>query len=237
MKRQAIKITPFAKNVYTKIPITNSRASLPAPHPGAGHAGGEAQYNRDLDPRAGARGRRGPGPGCPVRRLRLRRPDRRHRGRPRALMRACQPLLKGQPKAELLWASTREVLNIFQAEACGVAIITVPTTSCPRRPSFWARTLPSCRSTRSRSSRRTPRSAASSSDAAAGAVSLSAWGPSACSRASARDEGRSAPTLGTCAVLADALRSCGFPVLHGTVQVGLLHVPNLVSRRGTLPCS
>jgi transaldolase len=41
-------------------------------------------------------------------------------------MRSYLPLLKGQPKAELLWASTREVLNIFQAEACGCAIITVP---------------------------------------------------------------------------------------------------------------
>ncbi|MGH6824159.1 transaldolase [Methyloceanibacter sp.] len=34
-------------------------------------------------------------------------------------------LLKGRPKAELLWASPREVLNIFQADAIGCHIITV----------------------------------------------------------------------------------------------------------------
>jgi transaldolase len=30
------------------------------------------------------------------------------------------------PKAELLWASTREIYNIIQAEECGCKIITVP---------------------------------------------------------------------------------------------------------------
>ena len=34
-------------------------------------------------------------------------------------------LLKGNPNAELLWASSRELLNIFQAEECGCHIITV----------------------------------------------------------------------------------------------------------------
>jgi transaldolase len=34
-------------------------------------------------------------------------------------------LLRGRPKAELLWASPREVLNIFQADAIGCHIITV----------------------------------------------------------------------------------------------------------------
>ena len=30
-----------------------------------------------------------------------------------------------KPKAQLLWASPRELLNIFQADACGCHIITV----------------------------------------------------------------------------------------------------------------
>jgi transaldolase len=30
------------------------------------------------------------------------------------------------PKGELLWASVREVLNIYQADACGCDIVTVP---------------------------------------------------------------------------------------------------------------
>ena len=34
-------------------------------------------------------------------------------------------LVKSRPLTELLWASTREVLNIFQADACGCDIITV----------------------------------------------------------------------------------------------------------------
>ena len=42
------------------------------------------------------------------------------------LMRKYLTLIENQPKAELLWASTREVLNILQAEECGCAIITVP---------------------------------------------------------------------------------------------------------------
>ena len=33
---------------------------------------------------------------------------------------------EGLPQAELLWASVREVLNIFQANDCGCHIVTVP---------------------------------------------------------------------------------------------------------------
>jgi transaldolase len=44
---------------------------------------------------------------------------------PEPLMRASAALVAHLPKAELLWASSREVLNIFQAEACGCHIITV----------------------------------------------------------------------------------------------------------------
>jgi hypothetical protein len=40
---------------------------------------------------------------------------------PMPIMRASGALLEGQPKAELLWASTREVLNIFHAEESGCA--------------------------------------------------------------------------------------------------------------------
>lgn len=43
---------------------------------------------------------------------------------PVPLMEAALEELSGHPKTELLWASPREVLNIFQAEAAGVHIIT-----------------------------------------------------------------------------------------------------------------
>lgn len=45
---------------------------------------------------------------------------------PMPMMKECAALCKQNPKAELLWASTREVLNIFQSDACGCKIITVP---------------------------------------------------------------------------------------------------------------
>ena len=41
-------------------------------------------------------------------------------------MRASRSLLEGKPLAELLWASVREVLNIFQADRCECDIVTVP---------------------------------------------------------------------------------------------------------------
>jgi transaldolase len=34
-------------------------------------------------------------------------------------------MLRAEPKAELIWASPRELLNIFQADAIGCHIITV----------------------------------------------------------------------------------------------------------------
>jgi transaldolase len=44
---------------------------------------------------------------------------------PVPLMRECAALLKTKPQAELLWASSRELLNIFQANDAGCHIITV----------------------------------------------------------------------------------------------------------------
>jgi transaldolase len=43
---------------------------------------------------------------------------------PIPVMRECLSLLSERPQAELLWASPREPLNIFQADAAGVPIIT-----------------------------------------------------------------------------------------------------------------
>jgi transaldolase len=44
---------------------------------------------------------------------------------PVPLMREAAAICAEKPKAELLWASPRELLNIFQAEECGCRIITV----------------------------------------------------------------------------------------------------------------
>ena len=44
---------------------------------------------------------------------------------PMPIMRKSAEMLRSNPNAELLWASSRELLNIMQAEACGCHIITV----------------------------------------------------------------------------------------------------------------
>jgi transaldolase len=44
---------------------------------------------------------------------------------PLPLMAAAVELLKTNPAAELIWASPRELLNIFQADAIGCQVITV----------------------------------------------------------------------------------------------------------------
>jgi transaldolase len=44
---------------------------------------------------------------------------------PLPMMETALEMLKPQPKAELVWASSREILNIFQADAIGCHVITV----------------------------------------------------------------------------------------------------------------
>ena len=127
MKRQALKIAAWGRNVYVKIPVTNSRGepSLPLIRELAAQ---KVQLNvtailtlaqvRDV---AAALN-----PSVPsvVSVFAGRIADT---GRdPTPLMRASRALLDGHPQAELLWASVREVLNIFQAQECGCHIVTVP---------------------------------------------------------------------------------------------------------------
>jgi transaldolase len=127
MKRQGLKIAALGKNVYVKIPITNScgESSIPLIRELAAQ---RVQLNitailtlaqvRDV---AAALN-----PAVPsvvsvfAGRIADTGVD------PMPMMRASRALLEGQPKAELLWASVREVLNILQAEECGCAIVTVP---------------------------------------------------------------------------------------------------------------
>jgi transaldolase len=127
MERQARKISALAKNVYTKIPITNSRGESSIPLIKKLHADGiklnitalltlkQVQATADvLNPAVPSivsvfAGRIADTGVDPV-----------------PMIRACAAILESHPKAELLWASTREVLNIFQAQEAGCRIITVP---------------------------------------------------------------------------------------------------------------
>ena len=127
MKRQALKITSWGKNVYTKIPITNSRGESSLPLIKELTAQGvKLNVTAILTLRQVAGVAEAINPAVPsvvsvfAGRIADTGVD------PVPLMRACGALLYGHAKAELLWASTREVLNIFQAEESGCAIITVP---------------------------------------------------------------------------------------------------------------
>ena len=127
MRRQALKINGWAKNVYVKIPITNTR--------------GESSLSlvRDLardgvklnvtailtqEQVAGVAQALNPKAPAVVSVFAGRIADTGVDPMPHML--EAKKKLAGLPQAELLWASVREVLNIFQADACGCDIVTVP---------------------------------------------------------------------------------------------------------------
>jgi transaldolase len=127
MRRQALMIRNWGSNVYVKIPVTNTRA--------------EGSY--DLVRELSAEGVKLNVTAI----LTLEQVDRVARslspdvpavvsvfaGRiadagcdPVPVMRESKRMLADLPAAELLWASVREVWNIFQADAAGCHIVTVP---------------------------------------------------------------------------------------------------------------
>jgi len=128
MKRQALKIKSWANNVYTKIPITNSRGDSCLPLiKELGQEGVKLNVTALMTVKQVRGVAEALNPAVPsvvsvfAGRIADTGVD------PMPIMRACGAVLDGvQPKAELLWASTREVLNLFQAQESGCAIITVP---------------------------------------------------------------------------------------------------------------
>ncbi len=127
MKRQALKINSWAPNVYTKIPITNARGDSCLPLiKELGQQGVKLNVTALLTLKqvAGVAAALNPAVPAVVSVFAGRIADTGVD--PVPMVRACGALLAEQPKAELLWASTREVLNIFQAQEAGCAIITVP---------------------------------------------------------------------------------------------------------------
>jgi transaldolase len=127
MKRQALKLAGWGKNVYVKIPVTNSRGepSLPLIRELATR---QVQLNitaiLTLAQVREVAAALNPAVPSVVSVFAGRIADTGVD--PVPLMRASLALLECQPKAELLWASVREVLNLFQAEECGCHIVTVP---------------------------------------------------------------------------------------------------------------
>ena len=126
MERQAVEIAGWADNVYVKIPVTNT----------------QRESSLDLVSRLAAQGvkvnltalmtleqvkaaaeRLADGPPSCISVFAGRVADT---GRdPVPLMRDALAAISGSPQIELIWASPREVLNIFQADAIGCHIITV----------------------------------------------------------------------------------------------------------------
>jgi len=127
MKRQALKINAWGKNVYVKIPITNTRSESSVPlikelaQDGVKlnvtallTLGQVESVAAALNPKVPAvvsvfAGRIADTGVDPV-----------------EIMVKSKQILADLPQAELLWASVREVLNIFQASDCGSDIVTVP---------------------------------------------------------------------------------------------------------------
>jgi|SRR5579863_5629266 len=126
MERQAMEIAGWGSQVYVKVPITNTRRE-----PSyqlirkLSHAGVKLNVTalmtldqvrdvvKELDPETR----------CCISVFAGRIADT---GRdPVPIMAAAVEILKSAPKSELIWASPRELLNVFQADSIGCHIITV----------------------------------------------------------------------------------------------------------------
>ncbi len=126
MEGQGREIASWGSNVYVKIPVTNTKGEFAGPLLARLSAAGvklnvTAITTNDQVKRVAA---------CLAEQVpaivsvfagRIADTGRD----PVPLMREAVSLLKSRPKAELLWASPRELLNIFQADAVGCHIITV----------------------------------------------------------------------------------------------------------------
>jgi transaldolase len=127
MRRQALKMHEWQENVYVKIPITNtSGESAIALIEQLAAEGVKVNVTALLTPRQVKAVVAALDPNVPAvvsvfaGRIADTGVD------PLPIMKESHEILAGLPKAELLWASVREVLNVFQAAACGCDIVTVP---------------------------------------------------------------------------------------------------------------
>jgi transaldolase len=127
MKRQARKIATWGPNVYVKIPITNSRGetSIPLIKELASEAAVQLNITAilTLEQVRSVAAVLNPSVSSIVSVFAGRIADTGMD--PIPVMRTSREILADQPKAELLWASVREVLNILQAEQSGCHIVTV----------------------------------------------------------------------------------------------------------------
>jgi len=126
MHRQALEIASWGKNVYVKIPVTNTR-SEPAYELVASLAKAGVKVNvtavmtlEQVRRISAALGDHAPS-NISVFAGRIADTGRD----PVPLMTQCLEVLRKHPSQELIWASPRELLNLFQAAQIGCHIITV----------------------------------------------------------------------------------------------------------------
>lgn len=126
MERQAKRITTWGEGVFVKIPITNTRSETSIPLIRRLSAAGVKLNITAILTLDQVR--------CVVDAIDAKVPAIisvfagriADTGRdPVPLMTEAAGIVRKKPKAQLLWASPRELLNVFQADACGCHIITV----------------------------------------------------------------------------------------------------------------
>jgi len=126
MREQALRLAALADNVYVKIPVTNTERKSAAPLiKDLSHRGLKLNVTAIMSLRQVEEVAEALNPKVPaiVSVFAGRIADS---GRdPIPIMIASREILKPLPKAELLWASPREALNIIQADSIGCHIITV----------------------------------------------------------------------------------------------------------------
>jgi transaldolase len=126
MEAQGREIASWGSNVYVKVPVTNTKGEFAGPLmtrlSGAGiKLNVTAIMTNEQVKRVGAVLAKDVPAIVSVFAGRIADTGRD----PVPLMREAVSLLKDRPQAELLWASPRELLNIFQADEIGCHIITV----------------------------------------------------------------------------------------------------------------
>jgi transaldolase len=125
MKRQALKIATWGDNIYVKIPVTNTKAESTADLVRELSAEGVKLNVTALtttEQVAHVADALAQSPGAEMSVFAGRAADT---GRdPLPIMRESVAIMKSNDKLELIWASPRELLNVFQADEAGVHIIT-----------------------------------------------------------------------------------------------------------------
>jgi transaldolase len=135
MEKQALAIASWGKNVNVKIPVTNTKGESACPLIARLSKAGVVLNVTAIMTREQVREvaeALSPDTGAIVSVFAGRIADTGVD--PVPLMADSLKLLAGRPKAELLWASTRELLNIFQADEIGCPIITVTNDLIAKLP-------------------------------------------------------------------------------------------------------